>query len=100
MSIACHINVYNSHVDRGATVTTTPLEHYEVDERIVVGKPLPKLWSKNTVTAYDGNQLDLEIYGKTYTIKATDGVAHLDIQMDKATLISRITIEGPPGSPR
>jgi hypothetical protein len=31
--------------------------------------------------------------GKTYTIKATDGVAHLDIQMDKATLISRITIE-------
>lgn len=75
MSIACHINVYNSHVDRGATVTTTPLEHYEVDESgIVVGKPLPKLWSKNTVTAYDGNQLDLEIYGKTYTIKIGEEV--------------------------
>jgi hypothetical protein len=67
MSIACHINVYNSHVDRGATVTTTPLEHYEVDESgIVVGKPLPKLWSKNTVTAYDGNQLDLEIWQDLY----------------------------------
>ena len=31
--------------------------------------------------------------GKTYTIKATDGPAHLDIQMDKSTLIGRITIE-------
>jgi len=32
------------------------------------------LWSKNTVTAYDGNQLDLEIYGKTYTIKIGEEV--------------------------
>lgn len=75
MSTACHINVYNSHVDRGTKVTTTPLEHYEVDESgIVVGKPLPKLWSKNTVTAYDDNQLDLEIYGKTFTIKVGEEV--------------------------
>lgn len=70
MSTACYINVYNCHIDRGSKVTTTPREHYEVDESgIVVGKPLPKLWATNTVTAYDGNQLDLEIYGKTFSIK-------------------------------
>ena len=32
MATVCFINVYNSHVDRGATVTSVPREHYEVDE--------------------------------------------------------------------
>ncbi len=75
MSVACYINVYNSHVDRGATVTSMPLKHYEVDESdIVVGKPLPKLCATNTVTAYDGAQITLALYGKTYTIKIDEEV--------------------------
>lgn len=64
MATACYINIYNSHVDRGATVTSTPREHYEVDEReIIVGEPLPKLFSKNMVKAYDGSTLVLWIDG-------------------------------------
>ena len=64
MATACYINIYNSHVDRGATVTSTPREHYEVDEReIIVGEPLPKLFFKNMVKAYDGSTLVLWIDG-------------------------------------
>ena len=64
MATACYINKYNSHVDRGATVTSTPREHYEVDEReIIVGEPLPKLFFKNMVKAYDGSTLVLWIDG-------------------------------------
>lgn len=93
MATACYINIYNSHVDRGATVTSTPREHYEVDEReIIVGEPLPKLFSKNMVKAYDGSTLVLWIDGgpaipmyengklvmkdrsKTYTIKIDEEV--------------------------
>ena len=70
MATVVYINVYNSHVDRGATVTSVPREHYEVDEdEIKVGKPLPKFkCSTPMVTAYDGQQLTLEQYGKTITI--------------------------------
>ena len=75
MATACYINVYNSHMDRGSKVTTIPQEHYEVDEsEIVVGKPLPKLRATNTVTAYDGAQITLALYGKTYTIKIDEEV--------------------------
>ncbi len=75
MSVACYINVYNSHMDRGVKVTTIPQKHYEVDESdIVVGKPLPKLCATNTVTAYDGAQITLALYGKTYTIKIDEEV--------------------------
>lgn len=72
MATACYINVYNSHVDRGATVSTVPREHYEVDEEdIKVGEPLPK-WPSGTgpiVKAYDSQQLVLEMLGKTISIK-------------------------------
>ena len=62
-------------MDRGSKVTTIPQEHYEVDEsEIVVGEPLPKLRSTNTVTAYDGAQITLALYGKTYTIKIDEEV--------------------------
>lgn len=76
MATACFINVYNSHVDRGATVTSVPLEHYEVDEEdIKVGERLPKLkFSDAIVKAYDGQQLTLELRGKTYTIKVGEEV--------------------------
>lgn len=75
MATACYINVYNSHMDRGSKVTTIPQEHYEVDEsEIVVGEPLPKLRATNTVTAYDGAQITLALYGKTYTIKIDEEV--------------------------
>ena len=75
MATACYINVYNSHMDRGSKVTTIPHEYYEVDEsEIVVGKPLPKLRATNTVTAYDGTQITLALYGKTYTIKIDEEV--------------------------
>lgn len=56
-------------------MTTVPHEHYEVDEsEIVVGQPLPKLCATNTVTAYDGAQITLALYGKTYTIKIDEEV--------------------------
>ncbi len=76
MATVCYINVYNSHVDRGATVTSVPLEHYEVDEEdIKVGEPLPKFkCSAPVVTAYDGQQLTLELRGKTFTIKVGEEV--------------------------
>ena len=62
-------------MDRGSKVTTIPQEHYEVDEsEIVVGEPLPKLRATNTVTAYDGAQITLALYGKTYTIKIDEEV--------------------------
>ena len=42
MSSTVFINVYESYVDRGATVSSTPSEHYEVDEKdIKIGKPCP-----------------------------------------------------------
>jgi hypothetical protein len=64
MATACYINVYNSHVDRGATVTSVPREHYEVDEsEIIVGEPLPKLCCRNMVKAYNGSTLVLWIDG-------------------------------------
>ena len=76
MATSVHINIYNSHVDRGATVTSVPREHYEVDEsEIKVGKPLPKFkCSDPVVTAYDGQQLTLELRGKTFTIKVGEEV--------------------------
>ncbi len=64
MATVCYINVYNSHMDRGAKVSSTPQEHYEVDESdIVVGEPLPKLRNRNIVKAYDGNELVLWMDG-------------------------------------
>lgn len=76
MATAVYINVYNSHVDRGATVTSVPQRHYEVDEEeIKVGQPLPKYkCSTLIVTAYDGQQLTLELRGKTFTIKVGEEV--------------------------
>lgn len=76
MATACFINVYNSHMDRGATVSRSPREHYEIDEEdIKVGKPLPKFkCSDPVVTAYDGQQLTLELRGKTFTIKVDEEV--------------------------
>ena len=32
MSCTVFINVYESYIDRGATVNKTPSEHYEIDE--------------------------------------------------------------------
>ena len=56
----CHINVYSSHVDRGATVTRMPSEHFELDEKdIKVGQRLPKCGSEIMVRAYDGKELTL-----------------------------------------
>ncbi len=78
MATACYINVYNSHVDRGATVASVPREHREIDEeQIKVGEPLPKWLSVNdgpVVKAYDGQQLALELRGKTFTIKVGEEV--------------------------
>lgn len=76
MATAVYINVYNSHVDRGATVTRVAREHYEVDEEeIKVGEPLPKFkCSPPIVTAYDGQQLTLELRGKTFTVKVGEEV--------------------------
>lgn len=76
MATAVYINVYNSHVDRGATVTSVPQQHYEVDEEeIKVGQPLPKYkCSTLIVTAYDGQQLTLELRGKTFTVKVGEEV--------------------------
>jgi len=76
MATACYINVYNSHIDRGAVVTSVPQEHYEVDEeQIKVGEPLPKYKCGTLiVTAYDGLQLTLEMRGKTFTIKVGEEV--------------------------
>ena len=60
MSTVCFINVYSSHVDRGATVTNVPIEHYEVDEKdVIVGQRLPKCGSEVMVRAYDGKELTL-----------------------------------------
>ena len=60
MATVCYINVYNSHIDRGATVTSTPSEHIELDEGdIIVGEPLPKLFYDTIVEAYDGKELVL-----------------------------------------
>ena len=78
MATVVYINVYNSHVDRGATVTSIPREHFEVDEEeIKVGQPLPK-WQTQVggpvVTAYDGKQLTLEYNGKTFVIHAGEEV--------------------------
>lgn len=73
MATVVYINVYNSHVDRGATVSSVPIEHYEIDEeQIKPGQSLPQwpvLGGAPTVTAYDGQQLTLEKYGKTTSIK-------------------------------
>ncbi len=76
MATVCYINVYNSHVDRGATVTSVPQQHYEVDEEeIKVGQPLPKFkCSDPVVKAYDGQQLTLELRGKTFTIRVGEEV--------------------------
>lgn len=64
MATVCYINVYNSHMDRGVTVSKTPQEHYEVDESgIIVGKPLPKLNHRNIVKSYDDNELVLWMDG-------------------------------------
>ena len=76
MATVCYINVYNSHVDRGATVSRVPLEHYEVDEEeIKVGNPLPK-WpidgGSPIVKAYDGKHLTLERHGKIFTFNVGD----------------------------
>ena len=78
MSTAVYINVYNTHVDRGATVTSIPREHFEVDEEeIKVGQPLPKWQTKvggPVVTAYDGKQLTLEYDRKTFVIHVGEEV--------------------------
>ena len=78
MATACFINVYSGYMDRGATVSRTPREHYEIDEEdIKVGEPLPKWWSSISgpiVKAYDGKQLDLESCGKTFCIKVGEEV--------------------------
>ena len=78
MATACFINTYNSYMDRGATVSKTPIKHIEVDEEdIVVGQPLPKWWSSvgaPIVTAYDGQHLELELRGKTINIKVGEEV--------------------------
>lgn len=76
MAIACFINVYNSHMDHGATVSRSPREHYEIDEEdIKIGEPLPKFkCSAPVVTAYDGRQLTLELCGKTFIIKVGEEV--------------------------
>lgn len=79
MATACFINVYSGYIDRGATVSRTPREHYEIDEKDVkVGEPLPKWWgsprSAPVVKAYDGQQLDLELRGKTFSIKVGEEV--------------------------
>ena len=76
MATVCYINVYQGYIDRGATVTSMPCEHYEVDEeQIKVGEPLPKFKCSNpVVTAYDGQQLTLELRGKTFTIKVGEEV--------------------------
>ena len=77
MSSTVFINVYKSYVDRGATVSSTPSEHYEVDEKdIKIGKPLPK-WRSGCgpiVTAYDGQQIELEYDGKSFLIKVGEEV--------------------------
>lgn len=75
-SVACVINVYNSHVDRGATVTRVPLEHYEVAaDEIKVGERLPKFKCGDPiVTFYDGQQLKLERSGKTICIRMGEEV--------------------------
>lgn len=79
MATACFINVYSGYIDRGATVSRTPREHYEIDEKDVkVGEPLPKWWgsprSAPVVKAYDGQQLDLELRSKTFSIKVGEEV--------------------------
>lgn len=78
MATACYINVYNSSIDRGATVSRCPREHYEIDEeQIKVGQPLPKWWScvgAPIVTVYDGQHLELELRGKTISIKIGEEV--------------------------
>ena len=77
MSCKVFINVYENYVDRGATVNSTPSEHYEVyEEDIKIGKPLPK-WRTGgapIVTAYDGQQLELEYEGKSFLIKVGEEV--------------------------
>lgn len=76
MATTVFIHVFNSHVDRGATVSRVPLERYEIDEKeIKVGNPLPKwpiVGGEPMVTAYDGKQLTLERNGKTFTLKVGD----------------------------
>ena len=78
MATACYINVYNSSIDRGATVSRCPREHYEIDEeQIKVGQPLPKWWScvgAPIVTVYDVQHLELELRGKTISIKIGEEV--------------------------
>ena len=78
MATACFINTYNSSIDRGATVSTVPKVHCEIDEtEIKVGEPLPKWWSPTSapiVLAYNGKQLDLELRGKTFSIKVGEEV--------------------------
>ncbi|MDY5005671.1 MAG: hypothetical protein SPF12_04800 [Prevotella sp.] len=77
MSSTVFINVYKSYVDRGATVNSTPSEHYEVDEEdIKIGKPLPK-WRSGVapiVTAYNEQQIELEYEGKSFLIKVGEEV--------------------------
>ena len=77
MSSTVFINVYKSYVDRGATVSRTPSEHYEVDEEdIKIGKPLPKWRSGGApiVTAYNEQQIELEYEGKSFLIKVGEEV--------------------------
>ena len=78
MATAVYINVYNTHLDRGATVTSVPREHFEVDEEeIKIGQPLPKWQTKvggPVVTDYDGKQLTLEYDRKTFVIHVGEEV--------------------------
>lgn len=78
MATVCYINTYNSSIDRGTTVHKTPIKHVELDEDdIKVGQPLPKWWSRvggPVVTAYTKDRLDLELRGKTFSIKIGEEV--------------------------
>jgi len=78
MATVCIYNVYIGTFDRGARVTSTPREHIEVDEKLIeVGKPLPK-WiisgSGPVVKAYDGAHIELDVRGKTVSIKVGEEV--------------------------
>ena len=77
MSCTVFINVYESYIDRGATVNKTPSEHYEIDEEdIKIREPLPK-WNSGRapiVKAYNRQQIKLEYNGKTFLIKEGEEV--------------------------
>lgn len=70
MATALYINRYKNYTDRGAFVQGELWRRREVDEKeIEVGKELWIDTNKARVTHYDGERIDFDFQGQTFSIK-------------------------------